>query len=64
MGSQETLFHHLGYPGPNAVAANYRAFEHIELSPRLEHLKNTDLAAFKVSHRLRSLDVMLVVRPN
>ena len=52
-GSQETLFRHLGFPGPDAVGANYRAFENVELSPRLQELRNTDLAAFKVSHRYR-----------
>ena len=63
-GSQEAWLHYLGCPDPDAVDASYGAFAHVKLSPRLEHLKNTDFKAFKVCHGLSSYDAMLVVQLN
>lgn len=61
MGSQENLLRSLGYPGPDAVAANRRAFDYAELSTRLEALKDADFAAFKVGHGIGLHDTTLVV---
>jgi hypothetical protein len=63
-GSQEAWLQYLGCPDPDAVDASYGAFAHVKLSPRLEHLKNTDFKAFKVCHGLSSYDAMLVVQLN